>query len=185
MEDTTTIYKSFTITLSNDPYGDNPTNDGNFAIAMRPHLRLMGGNADELYYNYDGKLTPQARTMLRSGQLWPITYTEHGLCSYDLAQTATGGCDGFIELSSEYVRGTSKSDRKQYAESDLEQYTAWANGECYYLTVTDPYGDNVEDIAEYSIVGDPEWAIDEAKRLIDNYGINYASKAKTAREVHK
>jgi hypothetical protein len=168
-------HKGWTIEVQHDQFADNPVNDGNFEIMPRDSYTDSNDEPLELV----GELIEQ-------GKMWPIDYFEHGAqCKYSLTDDVDHNW-GWIVFTDEYASNfTRVDDRREMARQDLEEYTAWANGECYGITVADPYGDEEPDFACWGIIGDYGWAVDEAKRLIEHTGINYATKAKYAGELHR
>lgn len=166
-------YNNYTIKVEYDQFTDDPTGDGNYSI-----------------HETRGVHSPELAAKLKDGYAFTIDRLEHGNVIYRLSAGVpdwdTSRDWGYIEFTDEYATNFDTYEgRKEMAAEDLKEYTAWANGECYTLHVTDPYGDNVEDISEFGIIGDYQWAIDEAKRLIDQHRPNYAAKAKRASEVHQ
>lgn len=180
-------YKGYQIEIEHDQFGSNPADDGNYSIitfnrggyAMNAKITDVPMDDDEQW--------PEMTEEIAAGRAFPISYSEHGNCQYDLADTDEPKPDGYIVLEPEYATNHDDADgRREMAKSDLEEYTKWANGEVYFVQVRDPYGDLVADDGEGmgDIIG-YEQALDFGKQVVDSDGINYATKAKNARELHR
>lgn len=111
-------YKNWTIHIDYDQSGTDPTEWGNYTI---DNMRVPGPKSK--YYDQYGNLTIGARAMIKSGRLWPVTYSEHGLCAYTLGNEYTA--DAWLEFEPGYIEGISKSDRQEYAEQAIDTAIEW------------------------------------------------------------
>lgn len=76
-----------------------------------------------------------------------VSYFEHGLCRYGVADTMDGMPDfrwdgvkyaGFLEVNEdalEWWNGMTADEREQVARDTLEEYTEWANGNCFWYDI--------------------------------------------------
>lgn len=76
-----------------------------------------------------------------------VSYFEHGLCRYGVAGTMNGMPDfrwdgveyaGFLEVNEnelEWWNGKTEAEREEIAATTLEEYTDWANGNCYWYSI--------------------------------------------------
>lgn len=147
-------YKGWTVTIDYDQFGSDPSEWGNYTIAMAPSTRAVsvGAKWDD-YVDDDGMPTEDTIAKVQAGKVWPISYSSHGpQCAYHIALDSSDA-DGYIEFTPEYTKGVMKRERKQYAKSDLETYTEWANGQVYYVSFVTPYG-KVPDDGDVAGMGD-------------------------------
>jgi hypothetical protein len=175
------LYKGYTIEIEYDQFGSNPADDGNFKIITYNR----GGYANNAKVTDVPMDSDEPTAEIADGRAFPLIYSEHGNCLYQLAGSYEPEPDGYIVLEPEYVKGIILAERRLYARGDLEEYTKWANGEVYTVSITDPYGDLVEDDGQVGDLLGYEWALEHAHYVIDNHGINLATKAKNARELHR
>jgi hypothetical protein len=185
-------YNGYQIEIDYDQFGTDPASYGNYSIVTynrggyASNSKITDVDLSEHYDDETGELTPEMSEEVKTGRAWPISYSEHGSCRYDLAADATKP-DGWIIFEPEYATNATGLDAlRAMAKSDLEEYTKWANGEVYFAQVRDPYGDLVADDGEGmgDIIG-YEWALQFGQQVVDSDGINYATKAKNARELHR
>jgi hypothetical protein len=174
----TVKYKGYQIEIEPDQCASDPADDGNFTIHQKAEFHVD---------DYDDELTDEAKQLIKEGRLWPYQYYSHGpQCRYVLSESTIVN-DGWILFSDGYAENFDDvAGRREMARQDLETYTQWANGKVYFVQVRDPYGDLVADDGEGmgDIVG-YDWAIGFGKQVVDSDGINYATKAKNARELHR
>ncbi len=193
-----TIYKGWTIELTPDPYTDDPSNDGAYKVVTFncDVITDVTGADYDAYFDEDDRIVPAFRAKLDSGQAFAISYGSHGpQTAYRLWQTIPDSgpdadkIDGFIILDDELGPATF-ADRALWAGDMLTEYEMWANGECYSVSITDPYGDTPDDgdaAGMGGIIG-YEYALDYAKQAVDAqiaWGRPLpATKAKHAGELH-
>jgi len=110
-----------------------------------------------------GKLTPAFQAKLKAGKVFWLDIYEHGGVSYRLSGEGmqdrfdTTSRGGYIELFYEFKKGTKLEEKQDIARQDLEEYTSWANGETYSVTIEDKAGnfvDSLGGIIGYNMVAD-------------------------------
>lgn len=123
---------------------DGPDSWGNYTIVQfrdRDFTTYVNPYADNEYFTDSGKLTPAISAKLRAGKMFTFSYhryssTDGGFYRFDGAITGNvDTIDGFIVFDDEYIKGASYEERRRYAESDLREYTEWANGEVYGVSI--------------------------------------------------
>lgn len=136
----------YKVTISSDDYADSPTDWGNYEVVQFwDEDKINHGNRDE-YFTDKGYLLPSVSSKLRAGKMFTIDYrsysgTDGGFYRLDGAITGDyGNIDGFIIFNDDYIKNTSYDERKEYARQDLSEYTQWANGEVYSVTIEDVNG---------------------------------------------
>ena len=148
----------YNITITNDDYLESPTTWGNYEIVQFcDRNKIDYGNKDD-YFTDNGKLLPSVSSKLRAGKMFSISYFSYSSCDggyYRLDGAITGNdetIDGFIIFDDGYIKNTSYDERKKYAISDLLEYTQWANGEVYSVTIEDSNGGYIDSCAGF--IGD-------------------------------
>lgn len=113
----------------------------------------------EDYTTENGKLTPAVQSKLRAGTMFTIDYarysnTDGGFYRLDgsipRGEVDSRDVNGFIELH--FVEGMSYEDRRKLAEALLKDYTAWANGEVYWIEIVTESGREIDSCSGF--VGD-------------------------------
>lgn len=170
---TTEQYGQYTIHTHYADYAEDPTEWGNFALHIfNSGFRgdLNRGDDRERFYTDNDKLRPEVAAKIRAGKLWPVGVRHYSGSDggfYTLWDTDEAlEADGFIELYDGYVKGVSLEDRRKYAESDLQIYQQWANGEVFGYTVEDKHGELIDSGTGYYSEAD---AIADAKADADAY----------------
>jgi hypothetical protein len=93
------------------------------------------------FFDDNGRPRLWLRNKLRVGLAFVLSYHEHGLCLWFLqgtkytpdAQWDTTGMAGVLvwEDPPDHIGGKTYDERKEDAESFLESYTDWCNGDCH------------------------------------------------------
>lgn len=127
------------------------------------------------YVTENQHLTPAILAKLRAGKMFTIDYRSYSNADggyYSLngdmpkGEVDSQDVNGFIIFDDDYIKGTSYEERKKYAEQDLKEYTAWANGEVYGFTVTDHNGDVIDSCGGF--IGDIDYCKEEAESMACN-----------------
>jgi hypothetical protein len=101
----------------------------------------------------------------------PLYLYEHGRCAYRVGQANPFSCPwdsgqvGIIALrKSEWGRGRGERNAKrfEYAQSVADEYTSWANGDCYGYIIEDADGEELDSCWGYVGMDSVEQAIAEA-----------------------
>jgi hypothetical protein len=163
----TTSYK---VTIATDDWCDGPDTWGNYSIVQfRDNDFDTYADLDD-YCTESGKLLPSVQAKLRGGKIFTINYSRYSNSDggfYRLnGDIPTGKVDsrdvnGFIVFDDAYIKGISYNDRKQYAKGDLDEYTDWANGNVYSVTIesfkgreVDSYGGFIGDTAAQKFIAE-------------------------------
>lgn len=138
------------LTIENDSCTDNPLGD-NGEWEMVSFDRCHRG-----FHNREEFDDIGFRRKLETGTAFLLDYYEHGncvwsrhgagpQCRWDTSQGA-----GFLIWKGDrkYYPKTFE-ERAKWADSALEEYTSWCNGECYYFSLTTSAGVDVESCGGY------------------------------------
>jgi hypothetical protein len=142
-----------------DSDADNPCeDDGSWKlhVFMPRYPRYADPNK---FFTENGRLKVAIANKMRVGLAFFVDYSEHGTCRYDLSgegyqdQWDTSRHAGLLiwEEPVSNIGAKTIEDRKKDARGFVEQYTAWANGRCFWAKVEDANG---EDIDQASVIGD-------------------------------
>lgn len=125
----------FDIEITYDEYSDSPAEWGNFTLK---HWRDVDGvDVDE------HKILPELQAKFDDGRAFWVDKYEHSAVRYSLAGEGmqdrfdTSSHWGIIEFDDAYIKDTTFDERKEYARGDLETYTLWANGDVYYVNISE------------------------------------------------
>lgn len=156
-----------TVNILFDDYADNdnPEDWGNYEIVLRKDI-----DTDD-----DGNMIPELKAKLTDGRAFWIDKFEHGQVAYTLYDDGRGDRwdtsfrYGLIVFTDEYASNHDDIEgRREMAQSDLETYTAWANGEVYRYDIEDD-GETVEACGGF--IGDIEYCKQAANEDADAYRI--------------
>ena len=153
---------------------DGPDTWGNYTVTN--FGRDYDGNIND-YLTESGKVLPSVQAKLKAGKMFWLDRYEHSGISYSLSGTGTMANDwdnsrnaGILEFSNDYIKNTSYEDRERYAREDIKQYSDWANGEVYNVTITTDTGLDINQCSGFigyenaksyitEVIGDAEYEI--------------------------
>ena len=141
------------LTVRHDPDTHCPCEDGDgrwqiYSFSKR-HNRFK--NPEELIDEETGEIKPEIKAKLESGLAFFLSYYEHGLCRWSLAGTGPQ-CQwdtvqkagiAIWEEPEENMGAKTYDDRAKDCKAELEEYTEWCNGNCYYYKITDKKGKEI------------------------------------------
>lgn len=128
---------------------DGPDTWGNFKIVQFKDRDFGTYESIDDYCTENGKLLPSIQAKIKAGKIFTFTYNRYSNCDggyyrYPSNETDPDNIDGFIIFDDTYIKGVSYSERQRYAKGDLEEYTQWANGEVYGVTIKTASGLDIE-----------------------------------------
>jgi len=100
--------------------------------------------------------------------IYPVFMYEHSGVAFSLSDFGDrwdSGQYGFLLIRKKDYKSKKQADK--FAQSWIKEYSARANGEIYGFTVNSSDGEMIESIGGY--VGDYNYAVEEAKDIIDNH----------------
>lgn len=147
----------YTVTINQDNDIDGPNTWGNFEIVQFRDRDFGTYKNIDNYCTENGKSLPGIQVKIKAGKIFTFTYNRYSSCDggyyrYPSNETDPDNIDGFIIFDNDYIKGVSYSDRKRYATGDLKEYTDWANGEVYGVTITDNTGHEIDNCSGF--IGD-------------------------------
>ena len=129
-----------------------------FRLVSFGRRHVNHASPDSVGYGPDGTPTLGLRAKLRAGTAFECSYYEHGACVWSLRGEGPAcrfdsvGLAGLLILSDEGKKALRGLDaRRAAAESFLRRYTAWCNGEVFFLQLQDEDGDILDSVG--GIVG--------------------------------
>jgi hypothetical protein len=150
--------RKYIVDISQDQwFEDGPDSWGNYKLVQFRDRDWSSYEDIDEYLTESGKLLPKYQAMLKSGKMFTIDYRRYsntggGFYHFDGAMKFTGETidsrviNGFIIFEDAYVKGISYEKRKDYAISDLGEYTDWANGEVYCAAIRTDTGIEIDQI---------------------------------------
>ena len=162
----------YTVRIDNDSDCSDPSKECNRWRIYSFHSNHLNHTDPSEFLTESGKFKFQIARKLQIGLAFPLSYYEHGLglwsvggtgpqCNFDTTQFA--GMAVWEEPASEMGAKTIE-DRQKDLAGELEDYTNWHNGNCYYIDITDnETGEDVERLG--GMVGEDQ-AIDTLKEML-------------------
>lgn len=119
-------------------YDDNPENPcelGGWKVYSFNRRHVNCRNREDFFV--DGKPTIGFRRKLGVGLAFGLNYYEHGLCAWYRHRWDVVDSGGVLvwENKPKYIGAKTYEDRAKDADSFLEMYTKWCNGEVYGFDV--------------------------------------------------
>jgi len=123
---------------------------------------------------------------VRAGaKAFPVRAYEHSLISftvlkgyqYPYTDVFDSGFAGFVVFTPELIKEAGfTAPLEEVAESVLEEYAKWCNGECYYYTVKNAVGEQLDSCGGY--IG-YDYALEQAKEAAEACAEQEAERLKT------
>lgn len=178
------------VTVQHDPDTEDPSNngdDGRWKIYSFCKRHVNFKDPEEFLIDQDTEtVKAEIQAKLESGLAFFLSYYEHGLCMWSLAGTGPQ-CQwdsvskagiAIWEEPEENNGAKTYDDRAKDCKVELEEYTDWCNGNCYYYRITTKKGKEIG--SSGSIIGDyiadaireelPEDATKENTEIDDQIG---------------
>jgi len=179
----------YTATVHADDQMENPSDEDGWTVYSFNRRHASFKDPDELGIgppDKDGNPTitdPGLRSKLRAGTAFFLSYYEHTLCLWMImdgrhpagVEFTWDGCRiaGLVrwEQELENLGPKTYSDRMKDAEGFIENYTHWCNGWVYFVNLTDPEGNDIENSG-------PCYGVDKAEKVAEEMLDEHAKPAK-------
>lgn len=133
----------YRIVIEHDSDADDPSTSCDGTWKIYTFLDRHHNYKDPDHFFVDGKPKVGLRNKLRVGLAFLLDYSEHGLCRWDIAgegmqdQWDTSRYAGIAiwEDSPDDMGAKTLKDRAQDLRNELETYTDWCNGQCYWFSI--------------------------------------------------
>lgn len=140
---------TYSVEVWQDDCMDSPETWGNYELVQFKDRDFSSYKSIDEYCTENGKLLPSVQAKIRAGKIFTFDYsryssTDGGFYRYPDNETDPDEIDGFIIFDDDYIKGASYEERHRYATGDLAEYTEWANGEVYGVSITDSTGKLVD-----------------------------------------
>jgi len=137
--------KNVNLTIAHDPDVECPSDWDGWKLYSFSTRHINFKHPEEAGIGRDGQgLFLGIQSKLKAGTAFVLSYFEHGGCVWSLmGEGPQCQWDSVRVAGLLYWDGKPKDVGKDYAERRksaigfLEQYTEWANGECYYYVIED------------------------------------------------